>query len=72
MYMDHMFGSYLIFKARLLNRTFPFITNEETEAEKLGGLALHNQTLQNCLDSLIWLNLLLSRTLPAPAALVPG
>ena len=69
--MAHMFGSYLIFKTKLLSRTFPFIKNEETKAEKLGGLASHSQTLQNCLDSLIWLNLLLSRTLPAPTALVP-
>jgi len=49
-YMDHMFGSSLIFKTKLLNRTYPFIKNEETEADKLGGLASHSQTLQNCLD----------------------
>ena len=36
-YMDHMFGSSLIFKTKLLNRTYPFIKNEETEANMTNG-----------------------------------
>ena len=69
--MDHLFGSYLIIKTRLLDRTFPYFTNEETEAEKLGGLVSHSLTMQKFLDSVLWLNLLLSCTLLAPTALVP-
>lgn len=44
--MDRFFFSYLTIKIRLLDVNFPFFTNEETEAEKLGRLVSHSQTMQ--------------------------